>query len=193
LLLSRIFVLLVPRRAAAMTETETEPEPNRMKKTFASLALAASLAVPAGALVTPAYASGRDAHGASLYPIPSQTPPSTPAAAAHVSAGDAASALSGLTPAGLAGEGTIAFDAAVSGPGTLKFVITAKIHGKTVVIGTGHETATAAGAIEVKIKLTGAGKAALKAHKGKLKVAVAVVFKAQHGGKKTANAEAVLR
>jgi hypothetical protein len=171
----------------------TETEANRMKRTLVLLALVAvSLGVPVGALAAPAHSFGSQARGASLYPIP-QAPPSTPGAAAHVSAGDAASALSGLTPAGLAAEGTVAFNAAVSGPGTLKFVLTAKIHGKTVVIGTGRETAGAAGTIAVKLKLTGAGKAALAGHKGQLRVTVSVVFKAQHGGKKTARAVAILK
>lgn len=163
-----------------------------MKKTLAApVVLAVASIISASASAAPAYSPAPRARGASSYPIPAV--PSTPAACAHVSASDAVGALAGVTPASLASKGAIEFDTEASGPGRLEFVLIAKLHGKTVVIGTGRETVGAAGTVAVKIALTGAGKTALVGHKGQLKVTVSVVFKAQHGAKKTASAGATLK
>jgi hypothetical protein len=161
-----------------------------MKKTLVSLAVLALLSLaPAGALATPT-SRGQRVLLAAPYPIP-PVAPSTPAAAAHVSAGDVASQLSGTTPAAL-GKGFIDLHAAASGPGTVSIVLSIKIHGKTLVIGSGRQTVDAAGALEVPFKLTDAGKSALAGHKH-LKLTVVVVFHAQHGAKKTATVKVALK
>jgi hypothetical protein len=150
-----------------------------MKKPLASLAVLALLVLaPAGASAS------------ALYPIPPAVP-ATPAAAAHASASDVANELSGATPAAL-GKG-FQLHAAASGPGTISIVLSAKIHGKTVVIGTGHKTAGAAGSLDVALQLTRAGKSALAGHKGQLKITVLVVFHPQHGAKKSASAKVALK
>jgi len=126
---------------------------------------------------------------ASLYPIPSAAP-STPAAAAHLTANDVSSELSGMTPAAL-GKGVVELRAAASGPGTISIVLSVKVHGKTVVIGSARRAVSAAGALEVPFKLTRAGASALAGH-AHLKITVAVVFHPQHGPKKTAKVKASL-
>jgi hypothetical protein len=63
-----------------------------------------------------------------------------------------------------------------AGPGTPKIVLTARIHGKTVVLGSGTSTTGSAGAITVKLLLSKAGKRALKDHKGKLQITVTATF-----------------
>jgi hypothetical protein len=162
-----------------------------MKKALVSLAALALLALaPAGALAAPVQSSGQRALLAAPYPIPPAAP-ATPAAAVHVSASDVASQLSGTTPAAL-GKGFVELHAAASGPGTISIVLSVKIHGKVVVIGSGRETATDAGALDVALKLTGAGKSALASHKH-LKITVAVVFHPQHGAKTTASVKVVLK
>lgn len=162
-----------------------------MKKSLVSLAVLALLSLaPAGAWASPGQAPGPRAVFASLYPIPPAAP-STPAAAAHTSASDVASQLSNTTPAAL-GKGSIELQAAASGPGTISIVLSVKIHGRTVVIGSGHQTVGAAGALEVPLKLTSAGKSALAGHKH-LKLTVAVVFHPQHGAKKSTSVKATLK
>ncbi|HEY3828698.1 MAG TPA: hypothetical protein VGL57_05830 [Solirubrobacteraceae bacterium] len=108
-----------------------------------------------------------------------------------MSASDVASELSSTTPAAL-GKGFIELHAAASGPGTISIVLSVKIHGKTVVIGSGHETASGAGTVDVALKLTGAGKSALASHEH-LKITVAVAFHPQHGAKKTASVKTTLK
>ncbi len=163
-----------------------------MKTSLASFAVLAFLALaPAGASAVPGHPLGHGALLASLYPIPPAAP-STPAAAAHVSASDVASELSGTTPAAL-GKGVLELHAAASGPGTISIVLSVKLHGKTVVIGSGHETAGAAGSLDVALKLTAAGKSALASHKGRLKVTVVVVFHPQSGAKKSASLKTTLK
>jgi hypothetical protein len=162
-----------------------------MKKSLTPLAVLALLSfAPAGAAAAPAHSPEQPALLAALYPIPPATP-ATPAAAAHVSASDVTNQLSGMTPAAL-GKGVVELHAAASGPGTISIVLSARIHGKTVVIGSGHKTAGAAGTLEVAFKLTAAGKSALAGHKN-LKLTVAVVFHPQHGAKKTASAKVALK
>jgi hypothetical protein len=164
-----------------------------MKKSPAALVVLLALgATPAVASATSECRLGQCAHIASLYEIPS-APPATPAAAAHVSASDVLSELSALTPGALAAKGDIALQAAASGPGALTVTVTAEIHGKTVVLGSGHQTASAAGSVAVKLTLTHAGKTALAGHKGQLKVTVSVVFRAKHAGKRTARATGTLK
>jgi hypothetical protein len=164
-----------------------------MKKSPAALVVLLVLAAtPAVASAASAGRSGRHAHVAALYEIP-PTPPATPAAAAHVSASDVAGELSDLTSSALAAKGDVSLKAAASGPGALTVVVTAKIHGKTVVIGSGHQTASAAGSVSVKLTLTRAGKIALAGHNGQLKVTVSVVFRAKHAGKRTASATGTLK
>lgn len=162
-----------------------------MKKSLVSLAVLALLSLaPAGAFAAPVHAPGRRVLLASPYPIPPAAP-STPAAAAHVSANDVASELSDTTPAAL-DKGFIELHAAASGPGTVSIVLSVKIHGKTVVIGSGRETASGAGTLEVSLKLTSAGKSALASHKH-LKITVVVVFHPQHGAKQTASVKTALK
>jgi|ERR1700722_5712611 len=163
-----------------------------MKKSLASLAVLALLSLaPAVASAAPTHPLGQRVLLASLYPIPPAAP-STPAAAAQTSASDVASELSGTTPAAL-GKGVFKLNAAASGPGTISIVLSVKIHGKIVVIGSGRETAGAAGALEVALKLTKAGKSALAGHKGRLKITVAVVFHPQGGAKKSAILKVALK
>jgi hypothetical protein len=158
-----------------------------MKRKLVSLAILGLLSLaPAGALA----AHGQRTLLAASYPIPPAAP-STPAAAAHVSASDVASQLLGTTPAAL-GKGFIELHAAASGPGAISIVLSVKIHGKTVVIGSGRQSVDVAGALEVPLKLTSAGKSALASHKH-LKITVAVVFHPQHGAKKTASAKTTLK
>jgi hypothetical protein len=166
-----------------------------MKKSLAAFVVLLVLGVtPAAASAASACQSGQcaHAHAASLYEIPS-APPATPAAAAHVSASDVVGELSALTPGALAAKGGIALQAAASGPGALTVTVTAKIHGKTIVLGSGHQTASAAGSVVVKLTLTRAGKTALASHKGQLKVTVSVVFRAKQAGKRTARATGTLK
>jgi hypothetical protein len=162
-----------------------------MKKTLISLAVLGLLSLaPAGALAAPAASRGQRVLLAAPYPIPPAAP-STPAAAVHVSASDVASQLSDTTPTAL-GKGLIELHAAASGPGTVSIVLSVKLHGKTVVIGSGHQSVDVAGALEVPLKLTRAGKSALTGRKH-LKVTVAVVFHPQHGAKKTASVKTTLK
>lgn len=153
-----------------------------MKRYLASLLAVAGLAaMPTSALAVSTCTPGQAPGVAPLYCIPSVE---TPAEAARATSGAAAGDLSKLTPAALAGKGHVALPGAASGPGTLKIVITAKIHGRTVVLGSGEATTDSAGATTVKLMLTKAGKRALKGHKGKLSITVTASF-APKGGKTT--------
>lgn len=153
---------------------------------FAILALSLVLFVAPEAQARPA------ARASSLYPIPT-VPAANPAAAAHAGVGAAATYLATLTPAALAHTGGPKLGATTSGSGTFTFVLTAKIHGKTVVIGRGSKTAGGAGAITVKLTLTKAGKVALASAKGKLKITVVATFKPKHGASKTAKSTVTLK
>lgn len=160
-----------------------------MKRSLALLAAVAGLAAaPGSALAAPACSHGQPAGVAPLYCIPP-----TPAAAASSNASAASSALSGLSASALAGKGSVQLHGAASGPGTVTIVITATIHGRVVTLGRGSQSATAAGGVAVKLTLTKAGKAALKGHKGKLKLTVTATFKPQHGAAKTAKGKATLK
>jgi hypothetical protein len=162
-----------------------------MKNTLVSLAILGLLSLaPAGALAAPVASRGQRAVVAAPYPIPPATP-STPAAAARVSASDVASQLSDTTPTALA-KGRIELHAAASGRGTVSIVLSVKLHGKVVVIGSGRQSVDVAGALEVPIELTSAGKSVLAGHKH-LKITVAVVFHPRHGAKKTASLKTTLK
>lgn len=126
------------------------------------------------------------AHTTALYPIPS-APGSRSSAAAT-----AAAYLAKLSPAALAATGGPRLHAHTSGPGTLTFVLSAEIHGKTVVIGTGSKTVGRAGAVTVKITFTAAGKAALTGG-GKLRITVVATFKPKHGKPKTSKSTVALK
>jgi hypothetical protein len=155
-----------------------------MKKYLASLVVVVGLAaMPAGALATAACP---------LYCIPPASP-ATPAEAAHATSGAAAGDLSKLTPAALAGKGHVTVLGTASGPGTLKIVITAKIHGKTVVLGSGEATTDGTGAVSVKLVLTKAGKSALKGHRGKLPITVTVSFTPTGGTVTTVSSKGTLK
>jgi hypothetical protein len=173
-------------------ECPTEMESARMKALAAPVILAVASIVSASASAAPTHSPAQSARSAALYPIPPALP-STPTASVRVSASNVVSALTGMTPVALAAKGAIEFDAVVSGPGTLEFVLTAKLHGKTVVIGKDRETVRAAGRVAAKIALTGAAKAALARRKGQLRVTVSVVLEGRHGGQKTASAVAMLK
>ena len=133
------------------------------------------------------------ARAAAAYPIPPSSGASTPAAATRAAVGAAASYLASFSPAALAGKGAAELGATAPGAGTFTFVLTAKIHGKTVVIGRGSKATGAAGALTIKLTLTKAGKAALKGAKGKLKVTLAASFKPKQGKVATAKHTATLK
>jgi hypothetical protein len=159
----------------------------------ARIALIALFALPAVAPAAQVRSSGSSASAAALYPIPPAPTPTTPAAAAHAGAGAVAAHLATLSPAALAATGGATLSVTASGPGTFTFVLTARIHGRTVVIARGSRTAGAAGAITIKLTLTKAGKAALATAKGRLKVTVAATFKPKHGKAGTARSTASLK
>jgi len=160
-----------------------------MSKQFTSLVATLALAaVAAAAPQAQARLPEYSAWAAALYPIP---PAHTPAVAVHSSAVAAAHYLATLSPSALAATGGLRLDAGAPGPGTFTFVLTARLHGRAVVIGRGSKTASHAGAITVKLTLTKAGKAALAG--GKLAVTVVASFKPQHGKAKTATSTAMLR
>jgi hypothetical protein len=159
---------------------QTEMDLHRMKKYLASFVVVVGLAaIPAGASAASTCAPGQTPGVAPLYCIPSTE---TPAEAAQATSGAAIGDLSKITPAALAGKGHLTLPGTAAGPGTVKIVITAKIHGKTVVLGSGEATTDSAGAVTVKLTLTKAGKKALKGHRGKLPVTVTASF-VPKGGK----------
>ncbi len=155
------------------------------------LAVVALAAIPGVAAQAQARPLVPFAGAAVIYPIP-QGSIDTPTAAAHAGASAAAAYLDTLSPAALAKAGGAKLAATASGPGTFTFVLSARVHGKTVVIGKGSRTAGAAGAITVKVTLSKAGKAALAGAKGKLKVTVMATFKPKHGRAQTARSSATL-
>lgn len=162
-----------------------------MGKYLRSLAVILALAVlPAVASQAFARLPEPAAGAATLYPIP---PAHTPAASVHASVGAAAVYLGTLSPAALAASGGVQLGASASGPGTFTFTLTAKIHGKTVIIGTGRKTTGRAGALSIKLKLTKAGKLALAGAGGKLAVTVVATFKPKHGKAKTAKSSTTLQ
>ena len=162
-------------------------ESDRMSKhTTSLLAILALAAVPGVASAAQAQPSEPSAGIAALYPIP---PAPTPAAAAQA----AVDYLGTLSPAALAAAGGTKLEATTSGAGTFTFVLTARVHGKTVVIGKGSKTVGGGGAITIKITLTKAGKAALKGAKGAFEVTVVATFKSKHGKAKTAKSTATLQ
>jgi hypothetical protein len=163
-------------------------DPHRMKRYLASFVAVAGLAaMPAGASAATVCPPGQPAGVAPLYCIPSA---GTPAEAAQATSSAASRSLSKLKPAALAGKGGVALPGTASGPGMLEIVITAKIHGKTVVIGSGTSTTSSAGTTTVKLVLSKAGKRALKGHKGKLQITVTATFTPQ-GGKATTSSSKV--
>jgi hypothetical protein len=130
----------------------------------------------------------RSARAAALYPIPS-----APGSGHANAAGAAAAYLATLSPKALAATGGPKLRARTSGPGTFTFVLSAEIHGKTVVIGTGSKTVERAGAITVKVTFTKAGKAALLDTTGKLRITVTAIFKPKHGKTTTAKRTVTLK
>lgn len=155
-----------------------------MGKYVISLLAVLSLVAAPGAVAQARTA----AHGADLYPIPSASSP-TPAAAVS----SAAVYLATLSPAALAATGGPKLSAETPGAGAFAFLLSARVHGRTVVIGTGSASAPAAGTVTVKIRLTKAGKAALKGAKGRLRVTVAASFKPEHGKAETARRVVTLK
>jgi len=156
-----------------------------MKRYLVSFVAVAGLAaMPAGA------SAATVCPPATLYCIP---PAVTPAEAAQATSSAAGRSLSKLKPAALAGKGGIALPGTASGPGTLEIVITAKIHGKTVVIGSGTSTTGSAGTTTVKLTLTRAGKRALKGHKGKLTITVTATFTPTGGTAATSSSKVKLK
>jgi hypothetical protein len=161
-----------------------------MSKQFTSLlATFALLAVVAAAPQAQARLPQHSAGAAALYPIP---PAHTPAVAVHASALAAAHYLATLSPSALAATGGLELNAGASGPGTFTFVLTARLHGRTIVIGKGSKAAGHAGALTIKLTLTKAGKSALAGANGKLVVTVAATFKPKHGKAKTSRSTATL-
>jgi hypothetical protein len=169
-----------------------------MNKPFTALTAALASAVAVLPIAAPTALASTQAspiaRAAVAYPVPPGPGPAvTPAAAAHAAAGALAGALAKLTPAALAGKGAPKLAATAPGSGTFTVVLTARIHGKTVIIAKGSQTAGAAGALTLKLKLTKAGKAALKGAKGKLKVTVAASFKSTQGAAATAKSTVTLK
>lgn len=160
-----------------------------MSKYVASLAVAAGLvAMPAGASASSVCPPGQPSGVAPLYCVPI-----SPAEAAHSTARSAAGYLAKLRPAALAGKGSVSLSGTAAGPGTIKIVLTAKIHGMNVVIGSGEKTTGSAGATTVKLMLTRAGRNALRTHKGKLKVTVTTTFTPTGGTAATASTKVTLK
>ena len=153
-----------------------------------ALVLAVSLAA-SGVAPASAWLSPQPANAAALYPIP---PTHTPAAAAHAAASAAASYLATLSPGALGATGGPSLGGNAPGPGTLTFVFTALVHGKTVMIARGSKTVGHAGALTIKLTLTKAGKSALAGATGKFVVTVAATFKPKHGKAKTSRSTATL-
>jgi hypothetical protein len=168
-----------------------------MNKPFTALTAALASAVAVLPIAAPTALASTQAspiaRAAAVYPVPPGPGPATPAAAAHAAAGALAGALAKLTPAALAGKGAPKLAATAPGSGTFTVVLTARIHGKTVIIAKGSQTAGAAGALTLKLKLTKAGKAALKGAKGKLKVTVVASFKPTQGAAATAKSTVTLK
>ncbi len=156
------------------------------KYVISLLAVLSLLAIPSAVVqARPAESSAR---GADLYPIPPALSP-TPAAAAK----SAAVYLASLSPAALAATGGPKVSVQTPGRGTFTFVLSAQVHGRTVVIATGSTSAPAAEAITVKIRLTQAGRAALNGAKGRLRITVVATFKPEHGKAKTARRTVTLK
>lgn len=164
---------------------------DRMGKRLASLLAICALS---GALtgVAQARPAVPSAGAAALYPIPPGSV-NTPAGAVHTAASAAAAALDKLSPAALLAKDGVKLSATTPGPGVFTFVLTARVHGKTVVIGRGSKTVDGAETITVKLVLTQAGKTALGAAKGKLRVTVQATFRPKHGKAKTAKSAAALQ
>jgi hypothetical protein len=161
-----------------------------MSKQFTSLvATLALVAVAAAAPQAQARLPEHPAKAAAFYPIP---PAHTPAVAVHSSAVAAANYLATLSPSALAATGGLELSAGAPGPGTFTFVLTARLHGRVVVIGRGSKAAGHAGALTIKLTFTKAGKSALAGATGKFVVTVAATFKPKHGKAKTARSTATL-
>jgi hypothetical protein len=162
-------------------------DPDHMGKYVISLlAILVLVAIPSA--VAQARPTDRSAHAAALYPIPS-----APGSSRANAAGPAAAYLATLSPKALAETGGPKLRARASGPGTFTFLLSAEIHGKTVVIGTGSKTTGRAGAITVKVTFTKAGKAALISAKGKLHITVTAIFKPKRGKNTTARRTVTLK
>jgi hypothetical protein len=164
-----------------------------MKRSLAPLvAFGVLAAVPGVASAAQTCQPGQTPGVPPLYCIP-PAPPATPAAAAHATSAAGARYLSTLTPSALAGKGNIGLSAFASGPGTITIVLKAKLHGKTVIIGSAKVTVGAAGTSTIELSLTKAGKAALAHHKGALKVTLTSTFKPVHGKVATAKSQTTLK
>lgn len=160
-----------------------------MNKSLVSLVVLAALAVsPAGASAASVCPPTGPGGTTPSYCIP----PATPSAAAHASAKAAAAVLGGLTPSALASS-PAKLQGSASGPGVVSIVLTAKVHGRTVVLGSGSASTTAAGTVTIQLRFTRAGKSALSGAKGKLRVTVSATFKPKHGKAKTAKSTTTLK
>jgi hypothetical protein len=160
---------------------------DHMSKYFLAFLAVLSLAA-LSSIAAEAAPVGPSARAAVLYPIP----PGSGSTGTNA-AGPAAAYLAKLSPAALAATGGLKLPAKTSSPGTFTFVLSAKVHGKKVVIGTGSKTAGRAGAITVRVTLTKAGKAALAGAKGKLSITVTAIFKPKHGKTATAKRTVTLK
>ncbi|HWX87733.1 MAG TPA: hypothetical protein VNX67_06140 [Solirubrobacteraceae bacterium] len=164
-----------------------------MKRSLAPLVLFGALAVlPGSASAAPMCQPGETPGTPPLYCIP-PAPPATPAAAAHETSSTGAHELSALTPGALSGKPKLGLSAFASGPGAFTIVLKAKLHGRTVVIGTGKLTVGAAGSFTVALSLTKAAKSALAHRKGALKVTLTTTFVPLHGKAATAKSQATLK
>jgi hypothetical protein len=157
-----------------------------MGKYVVSLLAVVSLATPA--VAAQARPVERSARTADLYPIPPASGP-TPAGAA----GAAVAYLAKLSPAALAATNGPKLGVDTPGPGTFTLVLSARIHGKRVVIATGRTNAPAAEATTVRIRFTKAGRAALAGVKGRLLIVVVASFMPEHGKASTASRTVTLK
>jgi hypothetical protein len=166
---------------------------DRMKRSLAPLVVFGALvAMPGSASAAPTCQPGEAPSTPPLYCIP-PVPPATPAAAAHETSSTGAHELSFLTPATLSGKSKVDLSAFASGPGVVTIALKAKLHGKTVVIGTGKVTVGASGSFTIVLSLTKAAKSALARRKGALKVTLTSTFTPLHGKAATAKSQATLK
>jgi hypothetical protein len=127
------------------------------------------------------------AQGSSYYCIP----PNSAQQAAEGDANSTVSALTGLTPAGLAAAGGVSPMVGASGAGHIHVTLTLEQHGHKLLIGHGSETIKAAGCATLDVRLNGAGKRALK-HSKSVALEVRATFTARRGSHGKASATVIL-
>ncbi|HST55717.1 MAG TPA: hypothetical protein VLJ42_07465 [Solirubrobacteraceae bacterium] len=150
-----------------------------MKKHVVSLLVIGAAVVTAAPAVgaAPACQPGQTPGAAPLYCVPASTPETATAASRGTS-----KALSKLKLSQLQAKQRVSLPVVFAAPGTLTVTVSARLGGRTVVIGRATATSTNAGAATVKLVLSKAGRAALKQHQGALTLSVSATFKPADGG-----------